>query len=175
MTHELVNCNEKVVANLCEILSRMQQLHNELAVTIESKIKAMRSAEMDALHEVKDQEQNLLRRINEAEGARRQLMDKLGEELQMPPRTGRVMTVSQLVSRLVEPQSVMVKAAADGLRRAVTEVARSNRLAGIIAKELVNHLQRVWAAARPMERRDVYSKDGRTDYHNDNPLFDTTG
>lgn len=175
MTTKTVACNDTAIRNLCEVLQQMQQLHNDLAVTIDSKVKAMRLAEMDILHQVRESEQQLIKRINDAEGARRLLMDRLGEEIGMAPRTGRVMTVSQLTNRIEAEQGEAVRAAAEGLRLAVTEVARSNRLAGIVSRELVNHLQRVWAAARPLEKRDVYRHDGRTDYHNDNPLFDTLG
>ena len=139
----------KHVKDLVKLLHQLERLHDQLAVAVRSKLDAMRAADLTSLHAGGRKEQELVKRIHEREGLRRQIMDAIGDHLGMAPRTARLMTVSQLVERIPPEQGRPVGQAADALRNAVAAVARTNAIAGVVAKELVNHLRRVWAAVRP--------------------------
>ncbi|MHC5110820.1 MAG: flagellar export chaperone FlgN [Planctomycetota bacterium] len=166
---------DKLVNDLCQVLQRMQELYNEIVVTVESKVRAMQEADMGSLQAVSDGEHELLGKVNETEGLRRQLMDRIGVELGMPVKTARVMTVTQLATKLSEEQAINLHRAADGLKHAVAETARSNRIAGVISRELVNHLKWIWAAARPSGTRSAYNSYGQGETRIDARIFDAMG
>ncbi|MFQ5461203.1 MAG: flagellar export chaperone FlgN [Phycisphaerae bacterium] len=164
------------VRDLCRLLDKAAGWYNELSILVERKVEAMRRADMSALQEARDQEMALVKTITELEGLRRTLMDKIGCTLGMATGTARVLTVSQLCQRLPAEGAKQVSLAAGALREAVAHSARVNRLAGVVAGELVNHLRWVWRAARPLgERRVGYTHDGGHETNVYPRVFDTTG
>ncbi len=164
------------VRDLCRLLYQAAGSYNELSILVERKVEAMRRADMAALQEAKEHEMALVKAISEQEGMRRALMDKIGCILGMAAGTARIMTVSQLCQRLSADASEQVAQAAGALRKAVTHSARVNRLAGVVAGELVNHLRWVWRAARPVgEKRVGYTPAGGHETNVNPRVFDTTG
>jgi hypothetical protein len=93
----------------------------------------------------------LPQRIRERDGLRCQLMDGVGEQLGLPPRTARSTRLSQLALRMPDSDRTVVMNAAGRLRSVVTRVAQANRIAGAASRELLNHLHWVFAAVKPRD------------------------
>ena len=166
----------KYLRDLLRLLDGLQRLHGQLLTLIRSKIDAMRRAEISAMRELSEQEQTLARRLEEREGLRRQLMDAIGEQLGLPPRAARALSVSQLASRLPEGQRADLLDTAGKLREAVAKVAQANRVAGAISREILTHLKWVFASVRPADVRPVgYSGDGEAVGTLDARIFETVG
>ena len=164
------------LSDLIRLLGQLEQLHSELTVLVQAKIEAMKRADMKTLQEHSEREQQLVKRIQEREGLRRQLMDVIGEQLGFPPRSARLMTVSQLASRVPEDQGKAILESADGLRAAVSNVARVNRIAGIVATELMGHLRQVFAAVAPRDEKGAaYTGDGAMVARKEKRIFETIG
>jgi hypothetical protein len=173
MTQEIEG---KRLKDLVTVLGQLEQLHKELAALVRAKVDAMRRADVPALREHTESEQSLVNRIQQREGMRRQLMDVIGGGLGLPARSGRKLTVSQLVARVPDKQREDILAAAERLRAAVCGVAQANHLAGTIAGGLVDHLRRVFAAVKPKgERGTAYTGDGVAVAHGGDRIFEVVG
>ena len=166
----------KRLRDLLTLLGQLKQLHDELAVLVKAKVEAMKHADMRALQEHTEQERKLVERIQEREGLRRQLTDVIGEQLGFSPRSARTLTVSQLVSCVPEEQQEAIVESAQRLRSAVSKVAQANRVAGMVAGELVDHLGRVFAAVRPKaEPGTAYTSEGAVLSRPECRIFETVG
>ena len=166
----------KRLRDLLTLLGQLEQLHDELAALVKAKVDAMKRADMRTLQQRTEQEQDLVKRIQEREGLRRQLMDVIGEQLGLSPRSARTLTVSQLVSRIPKEQQEAILESAERLRFSVSKVARANRVAGMVAHELVDHLRRVFAAVRPKgERGTGYTGEGAAVPQSENRIFEAVG
>jgi hypothetical protein len=173
MTREI---ETKRFRDLITVLGQLEQLHAELADLVRAKVDAMRRADIPALREHTESEQSLVNRIQQREGMRRQLMDVIGEGLGLPARSGRKLTVSQLVPRVPDRQREDILAAAEKLRAAVCGVAQANHLAGTIAGGLVDHLRRVFAAVKPQGARGTaYTGDGVAVTQGGDRIFEALG
>lgn len=134
---------------LVSLLEGLTGLHEELLDTIQQKLVGMKGADLNAMRESTRREQRLVATIQEREGLRRQLMDAVGDELRLPPRTARSMSVSQLVKLIPVPAGRVLRARADELAKTMHKVAHVNRVAGATCREIVNHMRWVFAAVRP--------------------------
>lgn len=166
----------KRLRDLLRVLDQLRQLHVELDDVVRAKINAMRQADMATLQTVTDSERTIVQRITEREGFRRQLMDAIGEQLGLPTNAARVMSVSQFTARIDRDQAARIVESADRLKEAVAALARTNRMAGVIAKELSNHLQWVWSAVRPVAAQRIgYTSGGAPAEATDARVFETLG
>ena len=151
----------KRLRDLVRLLGSLQRLQGQLLTLVQSKIDAMKRADFSAMRDLNDQEQAVVKRLQEREGFRRQLADAIGEEVGLPPRSARALPVSQLAARLPEPERTDLLDAAGKLRRAVSRVVQANRVAGAVSREILNHLKWVFASVRPGEEKPVgYSGQG---------------
>ncbi len=150
--------------HLCELIRLLQSLmgvHEELLGVIREKLSAMRRADLQAMREAAGRERALAATIQEREGLRRQLMDLIGDELGLPARSARLITVSQLETRLPAASARSLRTAADQLLHVMHKVAQSNRVAGAACREIVNHMKWVFGAVRPAADAPVgYAGDG---------------
>lgn len=137
--------------DLIRLFDVLRDLHGQLLALIQFKMDAMKRADLPAVNELNQREQAMVRRLEEREGLRRQLMDSIGAELGLPPRAARVLTVSQLAARLTEPARRSLLDSANELRSVAVKVARLNRVAGAFTREVTTHLKWVFAAVRPKE------------------------
>jgi len=145
-------------------------------ILIQSKNDAMKRADIPAMRDLNDQEQTVVKQLQERDGFRRQLMDAIGEELGLPPRSARALSVSQLASRLPEPARTNLLDAAGKLRRAVSQVVQANCVAGAVSREILNHLKWVFASVRPAEEKPVgYSGQGVPVGPCDTRILETVG
>ncbi|MFQ5592073.1 MAG: flagellar export chaperone FlgN [Phycisphaerae bacterium] len=137
--------------DLLELLTRLQQMHVDLSVLIDRKVDAMRRNDLDTLRDTLAQEAVLVHAIQEREGMRRQLLDTIGEKMGWPAQTARALSMSQLASRIARSQRERLLAVGKKLREAVSRVARANRLAGCVAREINDHLRWVFASVKPYQ------------------------
>jgi hypothetical protein len=137
------------VSELVRLLSQLQEMHTELLALIDSKISAMKAADLDAMRECNDKEQVLAAQLNERQGLRYQLMEEVGKQIGVAPEVARTMTVAQLSTRVPASQRKRLLDAGAGLRQAIAQVAQANRVAGVVSRDIVNHLRWVFAAVRP--------------------------
>lgn len=166
----------KRIRDLLTLLGRLEQLHDGLAASVKAKVDAIRRADMQALQQREEQERKSVEQIQQAEGLRRQLMDVIGEQLGLPPRAARAMSVSQLVLRVPKEQRQAILDATQSLRAAVSRVSEANRVAGIVARELADHLNRVFTAVRPSRERGTgYTGEGVPVARKENRIFEAVG
>ena len=164
------------VRDLIALLTQLSELHDELFSLVDEKISAMRSADLDAMRVCNDKEHLLARRLHERQGLRVQLTEALGKELGIAPAVARAMTVSQLAMRVPASQCKTLTDAADRLRATIAKVAQANRVAGVISREIVNHLRWVFAAVRPQDDRPVdYGDAGVLVARSSTCLFEAVG
>jgi hypothetical protein len=147
--------------DLVRLMGVLEKLHERLLALVQSKIDAMRRADTAAMNSLKDQEQATVRQLRERDGLRRQLVESMGEEMELPLRGASAITVSQLAARLSEPGRTRLLRAAGSLRLVMSRVAQANRIAGAMSREILNHLGWVFASVRPAGARSVgYSGSG---------------
>ncbi|MGD2108783.1 MAG: flagellar protein FlgN [Phycisphaerae bacterium] len=139
----------KRLRDLVKLLDGLCRTHEELLALVRKRIDAMRRADVAAMQALADQEQALVKRIDQREGLRRQLMDKIGEQWGLSARTARALSLSQLTSHATDPERSSLEEAGRRLGNAITKVAQANRVAGAISREVLTHLEWVFASVRP--------------------------
>jgi len=162
--------------DLLRLLDAFTTLNEQLFALIDSKIDAMKQADLHAMRDCGEREQEMVQRLQEREGFRRQLMDAIGGELGLSSRAARAMCITELGSRLSEPQRTALMDAADRLRKAIFKVMQANRLAGVISREILHHLKWVFAAVRPRDEKPAgYAGNGDLVPSCGTPMYETVG
>jgi len=166
----------KRISDLVRLLEEISSCHETLGGVVQSKIDAMRRADMDGMRMVIRKEHQLVRRIHECEGLRRQLTDAIGQQMGLPAGRARSMTLSQLADRLSEAEGQKLKSVAGKLREALSQVVRLNRLAGAISARVLGHLKAVFdSVATDGDRSVGYSGSGRPVTVRDSRLLEAVG
>ncbi len=166
----------KQMGNLIKLLGGLQELHEKLRSLVEAKIDAMKRADIAAMGDVTRREQAATKRLVECHASRRRLMEAVGRELGLAPRNAQAITVSQLASRLAEPESSILRDAAGKLGEVASRLAQANRVAGVLSREILNHLKWVFASVKPAGRQPVgYSGTGALVGNDKRRIFDTVG
>lgn len=166
----------KRIDDLIKLLNRLTVLHEELLSVIRRKIDAMRCSDIDRMREHGKKEQLLVGKITEREGLRRQLMDLISEKLQLSACSARCLPLKQLATRIPAVSRSALNESGDRLRECMTRVAVANRIAGMIARQIVQHLEWVFASVRPQEGEPVgYSRTGLLVANTDTCLVDALG
>ena len=162
--------------DLLRLLDELHQLHERLAELGQAKLEAIKRADRPAMQERHVEEQEVARRIQEREGLRRQMMDQVGESLGLPPRAARALPLSQLATRVAEPQRSALREAGVKLRAAVARVARINRVVGATTRGVLGHLERVLASVGEANTpRTGYRDDGTAVTGTSTTIFETLG
>lgn len=170
------NVEFKRLTDLKQLFGVLKNLQEQLLASVRGTTDAMKRADVGAMRDLQQQQRMVVEQLEEREGLRRQLMDGIGRELNLPARSARALSVSQLAARLPEAQRTGLLDAAEGLRKVVFQVAHANRLAGVIARETLNHLKWVFASVRPAPSAAAgYSGDGAPTGTPDTRIFDTVG
>ncbi len=163
-------------SDLIRLLDVQRQQQEQLLECIESKIDAMRRADVSAMQQLHQKEKTLVTRIREREGLRQAMMDAIGSGLGLPAGAARALHVSQLAGRLPEPDRGQLIDAAHRLRDVVFRLQRTNRVAGVISRELINHLDWVFASVAPKREKPAgYSGDGTVVRTSDVRVFEAVG
>ena len=166
----------KRLKELTVLLADMSGLHQELLGTVRRKLEAIRGADTEAMQQAGGQEGELARRIKDAEGLRRLLMDRLGAELGLSPAQARKLTVSELAGRVAEPVRSRLTVLGAEIRKSATEIARVNRINALISHEMLKHFRTVYdTVTQGTVTRDFYGRTGRPRRGAPVALIDTTG
>ncbi len=166
----------KRIDDLIRLIKEMNTLHRELAAVVEVKLAAMKKADMDGMRVQASREHDLVGRISEREGFRRQIMEAIGGAMGITAKTARVMTVSQLAKRVGGKDGPVLLRVASELKESMARVARINRLAGAISLNVLGHLQAVFGAVASCGTKQVgYSGSGKMVNVRDRRLIETVG
>ncbi len=139
----------KRLSDLLKLLEQLRLLQVKLLETVWAKVDAMKRADIAAMREQGLREERMAKELQSHEGVRRRILDRIGEELGMQPGSARALTLSQLASRVGQPHRETLLAAGQALRGLAAQVAQANRVAGVVAREVVNHLSWVFMSVRP--------------------------
>lgn len=162
--------------DLLRLLDVVRGLYETLEKVIVAKIDAIRRADVPAMQAALDDERTLTERLREREGLRRQLMDAIGNDLGLPHGAGRTLTVSRMAAKMAESPGAALRECADALRRATARTAQANRVAAVITRELVSHMQWVFASVRPAGGQPaVYTDCGKMMPMSGTVLLETVG
>lgn len=162
--------------DLIRLFAVLKDLHGQLASLVQLKIDAMKRSDLTLMAKFSEREQAIVRRLEEREGLRRQLMDSIGGELGLKPRAARAMTVTQLAASLPESSKSDLVASAKALRAVVASVARVNRVASEITRGIAGHLKWVFASVRPKdEGQSGYGAGGTATRTADLRIFEAVG
>jgi hypothetical protein len=135
--------------DLARLMDQLAALNEQLLMLATRKLEAIRAADLGAMSACNDEQELVCKRLTEREGLRKQLMDAIGAELGLAVRTGRRLTISQLLPKLPHAACAQVSAARDSLRDIVGKLAQANRVSGAVSRELIHHLEFVFSAVRP--------------------------
>lgn len=133
---------------LLALMSTLEELHGELAEVAERRMDAMRRADLEAMAALSVRDAELARRLRETEEARRGVLERIGSTTVRNGGRNRMPTVSQLSLILDEGERARLMDAAKRLRAAVFRSGRLHRLAGSVAREVLDHLRWVFASMR---------------------------
>ena len=139
----------KRLSDLLKLLEQLRLLQVKLLETVWTKVSAMKRADIAAMREQGLREERMAKKLQSHEGVRRRILDRIGEDLGMQPGAARALTLSQLASRVGPPHREKLLAAGQALRGLATQVAQANRVAGVVAREVINHLSWVFRSVRP--------------------------
>lgn len=171
-----VSVEPRRLTDLIRLFDGLRELHERLLDVIRSKIDAMKRADIAAMQEHVVEEQDLARRLQQREGLRRQLMDAIGKELGLKSLSARDLTVSQLESHLPESARRRLREQTNRLTEVVAKVARINRVAGALSREVLNHVKWVFASVKPKADKSAgYSGNGELLSEASSLVFETVG
>jgi len=149
------------VRDLVALLDGLRGLYEQLSEAIEAKMAALRIADLAGMSVWQEKEQAIAKRVEERLGFRRQLMERLGPELGVSPREARVMTMSNLLTRVPQGERGRLVDAVHALRGVVFKASQANRRLGAASRELLHHIQWVLSAVRPKDDApNAYSQQG---------------
>ena len=162
--------------DLIRLLGVLRVQQQQLLECVESKLEAIRQADVSAMQKLQKKERTLVDRMREREGLRRQLMDAIGRDLGWPVGAGRALHISQLAARLNDPERVQLVDAAHALRDLVFRVQRTNRIAGAVSRDVLGHLHWVLASVAPRCEKSVgYSGEGAVVTVTGTQVFEAVG
>ncbi len=173
MTEETAN---QRLPGLLVVLDRLTELQRELLSLIREKIQQMRSGNTEGLRACTVREESLVKTIQEQEGLRRQLMEAIGRGYGINPQVARRMPTRQLAERIQGNLRAKFLGAVGRLRGVAGEVVELNRVAALIAQQVLHHLRCVFEAVSASGGRpDTYSPHGRALPSRNRQLFELTG
>ena len=167
----------KGIAALVSLLDQLQNQHEELHGVIERKIDRMRASDVDGMRTWLQREGELVEAVVDREGLRRGLMTQIGQQLGLSASRACGLSLRQLAERVAEPQRSSLLHATDRLRGSVQRVAQRNRVAGLIAQEILGHFRHVFAAMTTVGECEPggYTQQGQCRHGGQRQLFDAVG
>lgn len=170
------NTTKKRLNDLIQLLEQTRDLYEQLLQTIQTKIDAMRHADLHEMREQTQQEHALAKRLHEREGLRCQIMELIGIELELSAPQARAMTMSDLSRVVSKSDAQRLMEISNALRDTVTRVAQANRIAGTTTREILNHLKWVMDSVKPRDDQPAsYTGDGTLVPSQGTKLFEAVG
>jgi hypothetical protein len=166
---------DNLVRDLVRLLQALMGMHAEVALHMRTKLEAIKRADTDAIQSITAREMLLAGRLQEREGLRKQLMDRLGECLGLEKGRGRKVRLAELAEMLPEPQRSQLLVSAAGLREKVSEIDRLRTRTTAITQEMLKHLRAILAVMTQGGASDVYSRSGRRERLGSANVFEAVG
>ena len=166
---------DNLVRDLVRLLQGLMGIHAEVALHMRTKLEAIKRADTETVQSITAREMLLAGRLQEREGLRRQLMDRLAECLGIEKGRGRKMRLSELAEMLGEPQRSQLLVTAAGLREKVAEMDRLRITTTVITQEMLTHLRAIVAVMTAGVSSDVYSRTGRRERVGSANVFEAVG
>ncbi len=164
------------VATLVRLLDEIADLHVQLLAAIDAKIDAMKTADTDRIRQTMLGEQEIVERINEREGLRKQLTVNLGRSYGISPERARRMSATQIAERFAGSETARIEAAVSRMRDLTTQIARRNHVAQLVSENILRHMRIVFASmTAPADGGVAYSADGQSNAATNERLFDLVG
>jgi hypothetical protein len=164
------------ISELAVLLDRIAGTYRELSALAREKVTQMGAADILALRANADREKELVRKAQEQDGLRRQLMEIIGRGWGMGAQSARRMTASQLLQRVEASQRGEIERAVKNLRQSSGELSEAHRTAGLVASAVLTHLREVFAAiSRLDDAPNVYAPNGRVSPGGARRIFEATG
>ena len=136
----------------------------------------MRRASIQELGTCIEEEQELVTRIGEQEGLRRQLMEKIGRGYGISLTIARNLPVRELAQRVPEPTRTRLLAVSGGLKSAVERVKKVNNLVNRVSTDVLRHMEAVFSAVRATDSpSSSYTDRGQTAPPHPLELFEAIG
>lgn len=171
-----VNEQSKHVKAIVTLMKKIGDEHERLIAVIDKKIDAMRSADVASLTQIVNQEHAIAASIAEKEGLRAQLVERIARGYGVSARVARRMQVSQVATRFGGEHAQELLDTAEGVRERVMVVARRNHQARLIARGVVGHMQKVFAAMTGGDSGgDRYSHAGAPNCEHSIQILDAVG
>jgi FlgN protein len=157
-------------------MDRLRGLHDDLRDTLAEKLERMRTADIDGVGRLIEQEQRLLGRIAEQEGLRKQIMEQLGRKFGMSAAFARTLPATRLAERLDATQGERLLTQAKLLKTAVQSVAVLNKMVNDVSTKVLEHMKDVFASiTNDQESNGAYSYTGQTVVGRPRELFEAIG
>ncbi len=161
---------------LVGLLNEIADMHAELLASIDRKIEAMRSADTERIRDAMMNEKQIVDRINEREGLRKQLTVNIARSFGVGAERVRRMSAKQLAERFAGPDSVRIDRAVERMRELTGQIGRRNHVAQLISQNILRHMRIVFASmTAPANGGVAYSPDGHANATTNERIFDLVG
>ncbi len=162
------------VDELLELLSSLQDLLRQLTDLAETKLQAMREADVEGLHRCAARECQVLERLFEREQSRDAVLARVAQALRYEPDSRP--RLAEVAEKLAEPHSSRLRAKIAGLRHVSTELRQKNRLAAEVARHLHQHIRAVFEDLAQVNRESVvYGPNGQHEQRINKTWVDAVG
>lgn len=148
------------VPPLLKILATQQASHHALRELIRRKREAIRTADIDAITKLCEQERALVQRIGDVESQRLALVGQITEQL--APGSSQPRTLREIADAAGEPLGAQLVAQADALRSEIEAVGRESSVVTAAAAALSRHMSGLMQTVQSaLSRVGVYERRGR--------------
>lgn len=127
------------IEELCDILERLQGLHEEMLSTLIEKEVALTEVRMSELEDLRVREEELLRQVIEEEKERLLVTEEVGDLLdyEEPSR----IRVSEMLPYLPEDLTIRLSDRREHLREVALDLARQNSVNRALIEHSIGHVQ----------------------------------
>ncbi len=164
------------IEDLLTLMQRMEALYKQLVGLIRDKLDRMKKADLSAIAEIDRRAEQVTRQIDEQNGLRRQLMERIGKSFGIDPATARSLTAGKLAERVAEPIRTKLQDRALSLRIAILETQRANKITQNVTQDVLRHLRVVFDAFTTTDApTGEYTDNGRSAKPKHRELFEVIG
>lgn len=160
-----------------ELLASLTALHERirgLTALAAEKLAALRTADVNAIEVLAQQEAAALESLQILDAERRAVLARLAQ--QWPSAGADELKLDEIASRMPEPFSSQIRAKSEGLRSAAGALQQKNRLLATVARTLHNHIRGVFAdLANDTQETLVYGRTGQHEKHTAKRWVDAVG
>lgn len=160
-----------------ELLASLTALHERirgLTALAAEKLAALRTADVNAIEVLAQQEAAALDSLHTLDAERRAVLARLAQ--QWPNAAADELKLDEIASRMPEPFSSQIRAKSEGLRSAAGALQQKNRLLATVARTLHNHIRGVFAdLANDTQETLVYGRTGQHEKHTAKRWVDAVG